>query len=500
MSQPITKYINQRKIMSTVENEDVTKLDTQNLEALVTLQRREFQSEGEVTYATRIDRLKRLKALIVENKTEFAETTKREFGGARSYEFSLFSEFAGKVEAIDYSMKHLKEWMKPEKRKTNKPMNFLGGKSQVRHFPKGVVGIISPWNLPFGLTVAPLTSALAAGNRALLKPSEFVPETAALFAEVVPQYFSKDEVAVVTGGAEISQCFAELPFDHLLFTGSTNIGAKVMQSASKNLVPVTLELGGKSPVIIGRSAKLDLAGTRLTFGKLLNGGQLCLSPDYVVVPHELEELLIARVVQEAESMYPNITENEDYAGVINEKHFARLQNYIDDAVAKGAKLTIVGADKTRASADNRRMPLHILQNVKEDMLVLHEEIFGPILPVMTYSDVAEVPDMIKPRQNPLAMYYFGKDKREQEYLLSHVQSGGVCINDITLHYVQEDLPFGGIGSSGMGAYHGPEGFRSMSHARAIYSQTMIDVLPIIGARPPFGNKFRKNITKILGSI
>jgi len=486
--------------MSTTKYENVTTLDTQNLEALVELQRSKFRAEGEVTYATRIDRLKRLKALIVENKIEFAKTTKREFGGARSYEFSLFSEFAGKVEGIDYSMKHLKEWMKPEKRKTNKPMNFLGGKSEVRHFPKGVVGIISPWNLPFGLTVAPLTSALAAGNRALLKPSEFVPETAALFADVVPKYFANDEVAVVTGGAEISQRFAELPFDHLLFTGSTNIGAKVMQSASKNLVPVTLELGGKSPVIIGRSAKLDLAGTRLTFGKLLNGGQLCLSPDYVVVPNELEEQLIARVVQEAQSMYPNITENEDYAGVINERHFARLQNYIDDAVAKGAKLTIVGADKTRASEDNRRMPLHILQNVNEDMLVMHEEIFGPILPVMTYSDVAEVPDMIEPRRNPLAMYYFGKDKSEQEYLLSNVQSGGVCINDITLHYVQEDLPFGGIGASGMGAYHGPEGFRTLSHARAIYSQTMIDVLPIIGARPPFGNKFRKNITKILGSI
>jgi coniferyl-aldehyde dehydrogenase len=486
--------------MSTTKYENVTTLHTQNLEALVELQRSKFRAEGEVTYATRIDRLKRLKALIVENKIEFAKTTKREFGGARSYEFSLFSEFAGKVEGIDYSMKHLKEWMKPEKRKTNKPMNFLGGKSQVRHFPKGVVGIISPWNLPFGLTVAPLTSALAAGNRALLKPSEFVPETAALFADVVPKYFANDEVAVVTGGAEISQRFAELPFDHLLFTGSTNIGAKVMQSASKNLVPVTLELGGKSPVIIGRSAKLDLAGTRLTFGKLLNGGQLCLSPDYVVVPNELEEQLIARVVQEAQSMYPNITENEDYAGVINERHFARLQNYIDDAVAKGAKLTIVGADKTRASEDNRRMPLHILQSVNEDMLVMHEEIFGPILPVMTYSDVAEVPDMIEPRRNPLAMYYFGKDKSEQEYLLSNVQSGGVCINDITLHYVQEDLPFGGVGASGMGAYHGPEGFRTLSHARAIYSQTMIDVLPIIGARPPFGNKFRKNITKILGSI
>jgi coniferyl-aldehyde dehydrogenase len=486
--------------MGAAEQHNLTGLDTQELAALIALQKAQFRAEGEVTYATRIDRLKRLKALIVENKVAFANATKHEFNGARSYEFSLFSEFASKVEAIDYSMKHLKAWMKPEKRKTNKPMNFLGGKSQVRHFPKGVVGIISPWNLPFGLTVAPLTSALAAGNRALLKPSEFVPETAALFAEVVPKYFSKDEVAVVTGGAEVSQQFAQLPFDHLLFTGSTRVGAQVMQAASKNLVPVTLELGGKSPVVIGRSAKLDLAGTRLTFGKLLNGGQLCLSPDYVLVPQELEEQLVARVVHEAQSMYPNITENADYAGVINERHFARLQNYIDDAVAKGAKLTIVGAEQTRASENNRRMPLHILQNVNEDMLVMHEEIFGPILPVMTYDDITEVPDQVEPRRNPLALYYFGKDKTEQEYLLSHVPSGGVCINDITLHYVQEDLPFGGVGASGMGAYHGPEGFRTLSHPRAIYSQTMVDVLPIIGARPPFGDKFRKNISKILGAI
>ena len=486
--------------MGAAEQHNLTGLDTQDLDALIALQKAQFRAEGEVTYATRIDRLKRLKALIIENKVAFANATKHEFNGARSYEFSLFSEFASKVEAIDYSMKHLKAWMKPEKRKTNKPMNFLGGKSQVRHFPKGVVGIISPWNLPFGLTVAPLTSALAAGNRALLKPSEFVPETAALFAEVVPKYFSKDEVAVVTGGAEVSQQFAQLPFDHLLFTGSTRVGAQVMQAASKNLVPVTLELGGKSPVIIGRSAKLDLAGTRLTFGKLLNGGQLCLSPDYVLVPQELEEQLVARVVHEAQSMYPNITENADYAGVINERHFARLQNYIDDAVAKGAKLTIVGAEQTRVSENNRRMPLHILQNVNEDMLVMHEEIFGPILPVMTYDDITEVPDQVEPRRNPLALYYFGKDKTEQEYLLSHVPSGGVCINDITLHYVQEDLPFGGVGASGMGAYHGPEGFRTLSHPRAIYSQTMVDVLPIIGARPPFGDKFRKNISKILGAI
>jgi coniferyl-aldehyde dehydrogenase len=263
---------------------------------------------------------------------------------------------------------------------------------------------------------------------------------------------------------------------------------------------VTLELGGKSPVILGRSAKLELAATRLAFAKMLNGGQLCLSPDYVLVPKELEEPLISHLTQEVNSMYPNITENTDYAGVFNEQHFARLEGYIDDAVAKGAKLTIVGADKTRASQSNRRMPLHILQNVSEDMQVMHEEIFGPVLPIMAYDDLAEVPDAIEPRRNPLAMYYFGKDKREQEYLLSRVQSGGVCINDITLHYVQEDLPFGGVGASGMGAYHGPEGFRNLSHPRAIYSQTMIDVLPIIGARPPFPEKFRKRIAKVLGSI
>ncbi|MFT6016182.1 MAG: coniferyl-aldehyde dehydrogenase, partial [Candidatus Azotimanducaceae bacterium] len=401
--------------MSIAEYDNVTELEVQNLKALVERQRSEFRAEGEVTHSIRIDRLKRLKALIVENKREFATTTKREFNGARSYEFSLFSEYASKVEAIDYTMKHLKDWMKPETRKTNKPMNFLGGKSQVRYYPKGVVGIISPWNLPFGLTVAPLTSALAAGNRALLKPSEYVPETAALFAEVVPKYFSKDEVAVVTGGVDISQKFSELPFDHLLFTGSTRVGAQVMQAASKNLVPVTLELGGKSPVVIGRSAKLDLAGTRLAFAKLLNGGQLCLAPDYVLVPRELEAQFIARITHEAKSMYPNITENTDYTGIINETHFSRLQSYIDDAVAKGATLTIVGADKTRASKDNRRMPLHILQNVNEDMQVMHEEIFGPILPVMTYTDITEVPDKIEPRRNPLAMYYFGKDKSEQEY-------------------------------------------------------------------------------------
>ena len=486
--------------MSTLEKPTPIDSHADPLLSLLRRQKDAFRKEGEVTYETRIDRLRRLKAFILENKTAFAKTTKAEFGGARSYEFSLFSEFASKVEAIDYSLKNLKQWMKPVSRRSNKPMNFLGGRSQVRSFPKGVVGIISPWNLPFGLTVAPLTNALAAGNRALLKPSEFVPETAALFAEVIPRYFAPEEVAVVTGGADISKRFAELPFDHLLFTGSTAVGVQIMKAAAENLVPVTLELGGKSPVVIGRTAQLDLAGTRLTFAKFLNGGQLCLSPDYVLVPAELEEALVARVAAEAQAMYPEVAENEDYAGVINERHFERLEAHLKDAVAKGAKLTIVGAEKTRPIEGGRRMPLHILQNVDDSMTVMQEEIFGPILPILPYQDIADVPGLIEPRSNPLALYYFGMDRAEQEYLFNRVPSGGVCVNDVTLHYVQEDLPFGGIGSSGMGAYHGPEGFRTMSHERAIYRQTMIDVLPIIGARPPFGEKFRKNIRKVLGAI
>ena len=449
--------------MSTLEKPTPIDSHADPLLSLLRRQKDAFRKEGEVTYETRIDRLRRLKAFILENKTAFAKTTKAEFGGARSYEFSLFSEFASKVEAIDYSLKNLKQWMKPISRRSNKPTNFLGGRSQVRSFPKGVVGIISPWNLPFGLTVAPLTNALAAGNRALLKPSEFVPETAALFADVIPRYFAPEEVAVVTGGADISKRFAELPFDHLLFTGSTAVDAQIMKAAAENLVPVTLELGGKSPVVIGRTAQLDLAA-------------------------------------EAQAMYPKVAENEDYAGVINERHFERLEAHLEDAVAKGATLTIIGAEKTRPIEGGRRMPLHILQNVDDSMTVMQEEIFGPILPILPYQDIAEVPGLIEPRSNPLALYYFGKDRAEQEYLFNRVPSGGVCVNDVTLHYVQEDLPFGGIGSSGMGAHHGPEGFRTMSHERTIYRQTMIDVLPIIGARPPFGEKSRKNIRKVLGAI
>lgn len=470
----------------------------QGLQALLQKQKEAFRAEGEVTFDVRKDRLKRLKAMIVENKIEFAKATRRDYQGARTIEGSLLAEYASKVDTVDFALHNLRRWMKPIHRKSNRPFSFFGAKSQVRYFPKGVVGIISPWNLPFGLTVSPLASALAAGNRAMIKPSEIVPETAAMFAETIPNYFTEDEVAVVTGGVEIGQAFSSLPFDHLLFTGSTRVGAAVMSAAARNLVPVTLELGGKSPVIIGRSADINLAGSRIIFGKMMNGGQLCLSPDYVVVPEDLETRIIARLKSEVLSMYPDIGTNKDFTAIINEHHFSRLERYIDDAVNKGAKLTIVGAETSRPSPDCRRMPLHILQNVTDDMLVMQEEIFGPILPILSYKKINEVPDLILPRRNPLGLYYFGQDEAEQEFILQNVQSGGVCVNDVTQHYLQEDLPFGGIGASGMGSYHGLEGMRNMSHERAIYKQTGIDLLPIAGARPPFGKRFKKYLEGKLG--
>ena len=475
--------------MSTAQHNDVNELEAQNMREVFERQRSAFRSEGEVTYATRIDRLERLKALIVENNKEFALATKRDFNGARSYEFSLFTEFAGKVQAIDYAIEHLEEWMKPEGRKSNPPMDELGGNSQVRYFPKGVIGIISPWNLPFGLTVAPLTSALAAGNRALLKPSEFVPETAALFAEVIPKYFSEDEVAVVTGGEAISQDFAELPFDHLFFTGSTRVGAHVMRSAAKNLVPVTLELGGKSPVIIGRSADIKLAARNVMTGNTMNAGQICLAPDYVMVPEEDRDEFVEAARTAVTEMYPNLKDNEDYTSIINERHYDRLQNYLTDAQAKGAEIVAINpANEDFSQQEHHRIPPTLVLNPTDDMLCMQEEIFGPLLPVKTYQDVSETIGYVNDHDRPLGLYYFGHDQQETRRVLDQTTSGGVTLNDVIMHIAQEELPFGGVGPSGMGSYHGIEGFKTFSHAKSVYKQTASISKLMAKMGPPYKKK------------
>ena len=441
--------------MGAAEHQNLTGFDTQDLDALIKLQRSKFRAEGEVTYATRIDRLKRLKALILENKVEFANTTKREFNGARSYEFSLFSEFGSKVEAIDYSIKHLKEWMKPEKRKTNKPMNFLGGKGQVRHFPKGVVGIISPWNLPFGLTVAPLTSALAAGNRALLKPSEFVPETAALFAEVVPKYFSKDEVAVVTGGAEISQKFAELPFDHLLFTGSTRVGAQIMQAASKNLVPGTLELGGKSPNIFFADVMdqgedfISKAVEGLVLG-FLNQGEVCTCPSRALIHEDMYEPFMEMVIERAKKITRGnpLDVNTMVGAQASREQFDKIMSYLQIGREEGAEILIGGDIEQVEGLGGGFYIQPTFFKGDNKMRVFQEEIFGPVIGITTFKTEEEALAIANDTEYGLGAGVWTRDTNKAYRMARGIQAGRIWMN--CYHAYPSHAAFGGYKKSGIG--------------------------------------------------
>jgi coniferyl-aldehyde dehydrogenase len=306
-------------------------------------------------------------------------------------------------------------------------------------------------------------------------------------AELTAQYFAPEEVLVVTGGPEVAAAFSSLPFDHLIFTGSTATGRRVMQAAAANLVPVTLELGGKSPVVMGRSADLKRAGERIAIGKMLNAGQICLAPDYLLVPEDKADEAVAGVTGAAAAMYPRLLDNEDYASIVSDRHFERLKGLIADARDKGAEVIEVNpAGEDFANANQRKLPLTVLRGVNDDMAVMQEEIFGPVLPVMTYQAVDEAIDYINAHDRPLGLYYFGEDKAEQERVLSRTISGGVTTNDVIFHVSMEDLPFGGVGPSGMGSYHAIEGFREFSHARAVYHQPKIDVAKLGGLKPPYG--------------
>lgn len=458
-------------------------MPNRDLASVLQRQRTAFRAEGPVTVETRIDRLDRLISLAAENATAIAETSRADYGGARSLHMIWLTELYSKVGVIEQAKAHVAEWMKPQVRNTQPPFNLPGTSAQVIYQPKGVVGILSPWNLPFGLTIAPLTCALAAGNRAMVKPSEYTPETSALLASLFTKYFAEDEVAVILGDAAVGAAFARLPFDHILFTGSTGVGRHIMRAAAENLVPVTLELGGKCPVVIGTSAAFPTTAASLGFCKMLNAGQLCLSPDYVLVPEAMEEMLVAGVVREVGAMYPDTTNNPDLTGIVNAAHFDRLVAHVEDARHKGAKITVVNPVVDQAGQNTRRMPLHILQNVTPEMSVMQEEIFGPLLPIIGYTSLDEALAVIAAQPTPLGLYIFSEDVAEQQYILEHTQSGGVTINDILQHYVQEDLPFGGIGASGMGAYHGRDGFLTFSHARAVFRQAQQTMAGMF--RPPF---------------
>lgn len=458
-------------------------------------QRKDYLREGDVSAETRIDRIDRGIDVVLKYQDKIVEALDADFS-CRARQVSLLTDIAASVTPMKHARKHLRKWMRPQRRPTMFPLNLFGGRSRIEYQPLGVVGVISPWNFPLNLTFGPLAGILAAGNRALIKPSEFTPATSEVMAEMVAEAWDEKEVAIFTGGPEVGQAFSALPFDHLLFTGATSVARHIMTAAARNLVPVTLELGGKSPVIVSRSANLEQSLERIMLGKTLNAGQICLAPDYLMVPEEKLQEVIAAAEKAVTAMYPTILGNPEYTAVVNERHYERLTGYLREAEERGIKTIAINPGKEDFSAQegSRKIPPTLIPQPADDLKVMQEELFGPLLPIRTYKDFNETIDYVNANPRPLAAYYFGSDKAEEEAVLKRTTSGGACINDVIMHVMQEELPFGGVGPSGMGAYHGEAGFRTFSHAKSIYRQAGINVGKLGGMLPPYGKATEKTIS------
>jgi len=435
------------------------------LATLLAVQRKAFQAEGPPSAEERRADLTALHGLLVDNRRAIAKALREDFGARSAYETEI-ADIATTLHTVRFARRHLAKWMKPRRRSTG--IWFVPAGNRIIPQPKGCVGIMVPFNFPINLAVGPLTSAVAAGNRAMLKMSELTPAIGELFARLVADRFSPEKIVVVNGGMEVSQEFAALPFDHLLFTGSTAVGRHIMRAAAENLTPVTLELGGKSPVIIGEDYPLARAAQRIVWGKLFNSGQICIAPDYVMVPEGKEREFAAYAQAAARKLYPKLAGNDDYTAVINDKHYQRLTDTIADARAKGAVIETV-ADPAE-SRPERKLPFTVVLDPDDDMRVLQEEIFGPLLPVKGYRSVDDAISYVNEHDRPLALYVFSDERETQERVLEQTTSGGVAINDTLMHYMQDDMPFGGVGPSGMGVYHTEEGFNTFSHLKPVFRQ------------------------------
>lgn len=449
-------------------------------------QRAAFMAELPVGLAVRKDRLARAAAMIADNADAFCDALSEDFGH-RSREQSMLTDIASSIAPIKHAIKSLDRWTRRDNRAVQFPLGLLGARAWVEYQPKGVVGVIAPWNFPVNLVMGPIAGIFAAGNRAMVKTSEFTARTAALFEEVSPKYFAIEELAFFSGGPEVGKAFSELPFDHLIFTGATGIGRHILHAAADNLTPVTLELGGKSPVIIGKDADIARATERVAIGKMLNAGQICLAPDYMLVPEAQEQAVVDGLKAAVSSMYPTLLANPDYTAIINDRHHQRLQDWVADARAKGATVeTVNPAGEDFAGSNARKMPLHIVRNATDDMIVMQEELFGPILPVRRYTGIDSAIAEVNRRDRPLGLYYFGPDETERRKVLDRTISGGVTLDDVVFHVSMEELPFGGIGPSGMGSYHGFDGFKTFSHGKAVFKQAKLDVAKLAGLKPPYG--------------
>ncbi len=459
------------------------------MQSILDRQRAAYLAEGVVSSETRMDRLERAVQVVKKHQKAFVQAMNEDFGH-RSEHQSLFTDVASSVGPLRHAQQNLKRWQKKDKRKvTPGILALLGAKAWVEYQPLGVVGVISPWNFPVNLTFTPLAGVLSAGNRCMIKPSEYTPATSAAMAAGFAEEFDEEEIAVITGGPQTGADFAGLAFDHLLFTGATSVAKHVMRAASENLVPVTLELGGKSPVII--SPKADMAPTTdaLMAGKMMNAGQICLAPDYVFVPRDRMGEFVESSKRSVAKMYPTLLDNPDYTSVVNARHFERINGYVDEARELGVEVVEINP----ADEDFRQQLAHkiaptLLIDPPEDSAVMQEEIFGPVMPIKSYDSLDETLDYVNSHDRPLGLYYFGTDQQETERVLNQTTSGGVTLNDVVMHVAQENLPFGGVGPSGMGAYHGEDGFRTFSHAKAVFKQATFNPAEKLGLRPPYGDK------------
>ena len=450
-------------------------------------QRRAFAAKPYPDAAERREHLRALKRQLHRYQDVLAEAMSQDFG-FRSESESKMLDLLGSTLEINHAISHLGRWMRPSQRSTE--LLFLSNSLRVRYQPKGVVGVIVPWNFPIYLALGPLAAALAAGNRAMIKMPEVTPATNAVLRRMLGEIFTSEQVAVIGEELADPNAFTSLPFDHIVFTGSPAVGRIVMRTAAQNLTPVTLELGGKSPALVGRGYSVKEAATRIAHGKAANGGQICVSPDYALVPREQLESFVGEVRLAFQRSYGNsVAGNPDYTSVVNDRQHARIQALLDDARSKGAQIQVCAE-----GGEGRQMPLHIVTGLTADMDLMHEEIFGPILPVLPYDTLDEAIAHVRSGPRPLALYAFSHDTAERERVLQETHSGGVTINDWGWHVMNHDAPFGGVGNSGMGTYHGEEGFRELSHAKTVFKRHRF--FPIGLFYPPYGNFVQRLVLKL----
>jgi coniferyl-aldehyde dehydrogenase len=452
-----------------------------------------YRAEPMPSYEQRSDWLESLIRMVRKHRREIADTISKDFGN-RSYHETQVAEIFTVVNGLRHMKKSLKGWMKPKSRHVMLAMK--PGRAKVHYQPLGVVGVISPWNYPFQLAIGPVATALAAGNRVMLKPSEYTPHTSELMQKLLGEVLPADVVAVVTGGPELGAAFSRLPFDHLLFTGSTQLGRLVMRAAAENLTPVTLELGGKSPALVHESFPLERAASRIASGKWFNAGQTCIAPDYLLVPAAQQDAMVEQLRKSLSQAYPTLEANRDYTSVVNQKHYERLTGLIDDAVKRGARKVEINPKGETLPAEGRKLAPTLLLDVNDEMRVMQDEIFGPVLPIIAYRSIEEALEYINNHPRPLALYYFDFDKERARRVLEQTVSGGATINDTLIHFAVDDLPFGGVGPSGIGSYHGFEGFETFSHKKGVFYQAKLNAAASMG--PPYAPRVDKMLDFLLG--